>query len=227
MNRLRIGGCCSTVRYSRLIRSRLVGSLLIGCFSWIRYLSFHIEYNNNNNNTTRSPILLLQLQSQDDHRSSCTSYRNGSTRTGHTHRRCCPSSCSYRCSLQHFIDAILCECGICPQSHGGPLSPDNDKQADTSHTSWLFLPFDQKPTTSEEASKADLHHKHSTHEDLQSHTVRSHAEERRADKVTASPNEAPTESEDVAHALRGDQGNHDDPKTLQEKTVKKASGNHH
>ncbi|CAO1634022.1 unnamed protein product [Jaminaea pallidilutea] len=84
-----------------------------------------------------------------------------------------------------------------------------------------------KPTTSEEASKADLHHKHSTHEDLQSHTVRSHAQERRADKVTASPNEAPTESEDVAHALRGDQGNHDDPKTLQEKTVRKASGNHH
>ncbi|PWN19070.1 hypothetical protein BCV69DRAFT_284666 [Microstroma glucosiphilum] len=77
--------------------------------------------------------------------------------------------------------------------------------------------FYSGPTTSEEAAKADKHHKHHDKEQMQKETLADHAEGRRADKHTASPNDAPTESEDVAHAHKSNKG----PKELQEETAKK------
>lgn len=44
------------------------------------------------------------------------------------------------------------------------------------------------PTQSEEAAKADAYHDHKDHKDMQKETVEKHGHERRADKVTASPN---------------------------------------
>ncbi|CAO1635339.1 unnamed protein product [Parajaminaea phylloscopi] len=84
------------------------------------------------------------------------------------------------------------------------------------------MPRFSEPTASEQAAKADAYRKHHDHEDLQKETVAQHTKDRRADRITSSPNNAPTESEDVAHASK----HSDDPKTLQKETVKKASGHH-
>ncbi|CAO1613856.1 unnamed protein product [Sympodiomycopsis kandeliae] len=80
--------------------------------------------------------------------------------------------------------------------------------------------FYSGPTHSEEAAKADAYKKDHTPEQLQEETVEHHTKTRRADKVTASPNNQPTESEDAAHA-RHDK---DDVETLQKKTANKMQG---
>ncbi|PWN27346.1 hypothetical protein BDZ90DRAFT_176071 [Jaminaea rosea] len=75
-----------------------------------------------------------------------------------------------------------------------------------------------KPTESEQASKA--HHHERTPEELQHETARSHAKERNDEsKMSSSPNDTPTESEDVAHAHRNHE--HESPETLAHKTTKK------
>lgn len=79
----------------------------------------------------------------------------------------------------------------------------------------------QEPTVSEQAAKADAYCKHHSHEDLQKETVAHHIQSRRADKVTSSPNDSPTESEDISHSTK----HPGSPEELQKETVKKA-GNH-
>lgn len=60
--------------------------------------------------------------------------------------------------------------------------------ASSSSTASGSVRFYSGPTMSEEASKADKDHEHHDKEQMQKETLADHAEDRRADKHTASPN---------------------------------------